>query len=738
MAERFTETENPMAPICRAWIEKIDCARKVRDEKFGVYAREAEQFYNGPQDWMWLDEVARGKGGFLDKDSNAALPMFRMNVNKPAETVALFGPALFFKYPDVVVQSVSPPLIPPESLGIDPTDKFGMQYYQQYAMQEENASASRELHATLKQHYANWVQVEGDKKTQARRAITEALTAGLGLLETKWHNPPGSRIHYPKSFYKSWKHYYKDPDAEYHEDVQWIVLETTATVQHWERKFRLKPGRLKGHIQSYDAQATQRGRREAKSNQLGGKSFDLVTVYEVYSKHGFGDRLKGTDGKAVRTKLDFSPLGDFCYLALVRGIPYPLNLPTEALHGDAEEVFNAVQWPIPYAGDASWPVSELGFLDDNRSVWPIPLIKPVIGPMRFVNWCMSFLADKTAASCTTYIGRLKKAGVEIQRQVQGGLSPYGVIDIANDMGKSIGDLVTFLDAPDFQEHIWRMVVEANEMIDKGTGLTELVYGLSTTQIRSAEEVKVKSGNISIRPDEMASRTEDWLSESVSKEIQALVYLAGEEDVRPVLGEMGARIFVEQIATRDLDEIMRDFSFRVAAGSARKPNKAARASALNEFAQYAMPPFVQLAGAGMLGPLNALLQDIADANDLDGDRYVIEAPEQQGPSPEEQEMMLKQQEFEMKLAEMQAKLGMEQESNEQEFRHEEEMHDMELTNEREKGRLEIGLAKQKAKSDQSIMEQKTQSQIRVNKAQAQSKIQVAKQQAKAKPKSGGKH
>ena len=205
-------------------------------------------------------------------------------------------------------------------------------------------------------------------------------------------------------------------------------------------------------------------------------------------------------------------LGDFCYLAIAKDIPYPLNFPSWALAESEDEQFQRAQWPIPFWTDEGagngWPFAELHFYDKLNCVWPLSLIKPVIGEIRFVNWCMSFLADKTAASSTTYVARAKAAGAEIQNQLQGGLAPYTVIEISDLLGKAVSDVVSFLDSPSFNLDIWRMVSEVMEIIDKRTGLTELVYGMTGVQLRSAAEADIKNQNVAIRPDDMADRTED--------------------------------------------------------------------------------------------------------------------------------------------------------------------------------------------------------------------------------------
>ena len=353
---------------------------------------------------------------------------------------------------------------------------------------------------------------------------------------------------------------------------------------------------------------------------------------------------------------------------------------------------------------------------------------------------MSFLADKVAAASTTYVAIAKAAGAEIQDQIKSGMGPYTVIEFSEIFGRDIREVISFLDAPSFNVDIWRMVSEVLEMIDKRTGLTELLYGLSGgTQIRSATEADVRNQNVSVRPDDMASRVEDWLSSVAMKEIEAAEWILRGEDVEPILGKLGAHVWDEQIAKQDFERTVRDYDYRIEAGSARKPNKVNRIRQLIEFAQIAMPVLLNFVSMGVSDPYNALMRDWAKANELDVEPYLIDMEkiqeqqqqEEQQPDPAQEaamaemqlkqqmmqlemqekqlDMQIKQQEASIKQQETQAKqlefdfkkqteqeasnrerqkIRMEQLEHEQGMNHDEEKHRMEIKHDTEKNRLEI--------------------------------------------------
>lgn len=611
------------------------------------------RFYDGAHNFMWEDEYSVGGEGFLSENSfgSSGVPHFKMTVNRIFEAVALFGPTLFARYPQVQVTPVNLPTPSPEALGLNVQDQQQVQMYQQQMYRDRYMKSVKDSCAEVKAHYLNWVQVESNKKSEGRKAITEAIIKGMGCLYTELYSPPGSTIRYPRSRYLNVDDYFKDPDAKYQEDVEWIAIRRCQPVHRVEEKFGLPKGSIKGTMQSMESQAQPKSKRDARSKKSkdSSDSYDLIEYYEIFSKSGFGDKLKSAPEKIhVESGVDTEQFGKFCYLAVSKDLPYPLNMPTEALKQEGpEQMFMRAQWPVPFWTDtgmgSGWPVTELYFYEKPGCVWPVSLIKPVIGELRFVNWCMSFLADRVAASCTSYIGVLKSAAEDIQQQLLDNSGPFKIIELSELLGRSMSDVISFVQAPAFSADIWTVVANVLEMIDKRTGLTELVYGLAGTQMRSAREADIRNANTSIRPDDMAEKTEDWLSESVIKEMEVAAWLLSFEDVVPPLGEAGATVFVRAVQGQQFERLVRDYDYRIEAGSARKPNKANKISQLNEFGKITLPVMQAYAMQGITGPWNAYAQDYAKLLDLDAERYIVEPPQ---PDPAQQQMQQMQQQAEM--------------------------------------------------------------------------------------------
>jgi hypothetical protein len=714
MEQQMTEK-----PVVEAWLSKITLALKKKDEEFGQFARECAKFYDGPADWMWQDEKTIGKErGWLS--SGASLPNFRIQINKPFEAVALFGPSLFHQYPNILVNPVQRPQVLPEALGVDFNDPYAAEQYQAVQMQQQMDMAVRQTHANIGGGYLNTVQRIADKKRHSREGIVDGMVRGLGLLHTKIYSPPGSSIRYPRSERINECDYVKDSDATRHDDVQWIAVRCIAPKNKVAEQYGLHEDDLKGHFQSHGAQATKQAKKEANNGKGGdNKSFDLVEYWEIYSKNGFGDKLTTFSGKHVN---DYSAFGPFCYLVVAKGVPFPLNLPPWAHEEEPDEILKRVSWPIPYwiPPLCDWPVTELGFYWKGGSTYPVPMFKPLIGPIRFVNWCLSFLADKCASAGTDYIAAVKSAATEIKNQLEQGVGPYKLLELPQEIvaaaGGDINKMVSVIQSPNFQEGLWRMVSEMMVVIDRESGVNELLAGMTSTQMRSAEEASVKQANTQIRPDDMAQRVEDWLTLTAKKEMLAAHWVLTGEDMAPVIGDEAAYVWENQMATQDVERIISDFEYTIEAGSARKPNIANRQRAISDFMQANGAMLQELAMGGMPGPLNAAITVWGDVNQLDVSQFLLQPPDPNAPQPPSEE--------EIKLQTEQAKLGMDQERMQMDMagkQAELEMkaveHQQDLAFDAARFTLEMKHDAAKSKQDLAIQKQKGQAAVQAQKAKA---------------------
>jgi hypothetical protein len=101
--------------VTSMWMAKIHKAWEVKQKLFGDDAAEAMQFFNGPYEFLYS---TGGKGRAFLGDEEVPAPSFRMTVNKVAEMVQLFGPALYHQNPTRKVNPRVPPDLPPELVQI--------------------------------------------------------------------------------------------------------------------------------------------------------------------------------------------------------------------------------------------------------------------------------------------------------------------------------------------------------------------------------------------------------------------------------------------------------------------------------------------------------------------------------------------------------------------------------------------------------------------------------------------
>jgi len=679
----MADLDYPLREICEAWRQVVRIGREQRDEQFGQFANELRKFFNSDHQFMWEETYARGKSGYLKRDGQIRMPEFKISINKIADAVDLYGPALMHRYPTVAVTPVVQPMVSPVSLMIDEQDEQQMMEYQQILLDRELTAEHRETVADIAASYLNWLQIEQKKKPTARLTITDAIVTGLGLVYHELYWPRAGQSKYPRSRFIKWEQYIKDPDAETNEDVQWIAVEWTAPVNLVERKFNLPPGTLKGHKQSLTSQTNVRSQRDAKSHKRGGKSWDLITYTEIFSKNGFGARLKVSDKLDDEVRELVEQWGDFCYIVITDDCDFPLNMPTEALQATTDEngqplseedymagLFERAHWPIPFytdsGGGEDWPVSELKFKVDGTSKWPIGIFKPLIGEIMFVNWAMSFLADRVALHSTDYIGIVKAAVEGVKEQLANQSGPFQFIEIEQAWGQRIDQVLSILPKPDFTGEMWKMIAEVMEIIEKGSGVTELLYGSTSRQMRSSAEAQLLGGNASIRPDDMAEKTDDWYSLCAMKEWQAAVWLLDGQDVIGPLGPAGAWVFENRIVTEEFMAVAADYNYRLVAGSGRKPNKANRVNALVQLGQVATPYWTQLLQMGIVGPYNQWVVESAKALEIDDyEKFTVPTEQLQAMI---QQMQQQQQEQESAVDQQQAA------ERQQEFEREQERKD----------------------------------------------------------------
>jgi len=640
--------DSPLRPIASSWLEKIAAAKRAKS-LFDADAREGMAFFDGLGAWS----MGSGKGQSLMSRPTPA-PAFRLSINRVFEAVKLIGAVLYARNPVRTVTVRKFPAVPPEMLGIrpdatyfdpatgQPTADPALQMYMETSHAVVLQEEKKRLQAELLSAYLNYTPVENDLKGHSRRAIDEGIIKGAGVLWTEAvqveNVPPAQPTLLIGSFMDSVDNLLLDPDAQVIQEIQWCAKRCVQPIDQVSRQYGLSRDDLKPNLESYSSASRQvddtRNNYGGTTKQRTGKSNDLVTFWKIWSKCGLGDRLKGAK-KEDRGLFD--PLGDFAYLVVADGVEYPLNIPPEVLtepfdeEGLPQSLRARASWPIPFwAADAQgWPFSMWAPNPKPNSLWPLSYIKPGIGELRFLQWAFSFLMQRVAISCETIIGVSKAADADLKQQI---LAPsengFKIVEVSEAMGKSVNEIISVFQSPNVTTELPSLIASVSEQFDKRVGLTELVYGQTRSALRSASEAQVKAESMSIRPDDLANSVEDFMSEIARKEAIAARWLLQPADVAPILGPLGAEAWRLHLTTTEGDptgEIGREFSYRIEAGSAKKPNRQLRVEQMGAALQTLGPVLQQVAGAGNPGPFNALVAAWADSLDLDATPYLLPPP-----------------------------------------------------------------------------------------------------------------
>lgn len=616
------------------------------------------KFFNGPYDFLYGPKLVPGSPS-LD-DGVLPAPGLRVEINKVAELVQLFGPALYHRNP---IRKVSPrqspalppdlwnllaPTLPPRG-GRDPLLAMQAQMQMQAHVQRVQAMQQQaqqrtsldQARALLLESYLNATPPALDLKSESRNAIDEALIKGLGVLVSEPYEPPGSGRRMVGSFYQAVDDLVIDPDMRSLRDAKWIAIRCRHP--HWEveEEYGLPRDSLKGVATQASAgkQAeTDAAGADGQFAQRRGQTNDLVTYWKIWSKMGLGGRLAGVTS-SVRDISD--TFGPYCYLVVADGLPYPLNVPPgivdriEDVDSDAaltmeRSAQERVAWPTPYWADDSWPITPIAFHWVPGEVWPMSHLKPAMGELKAINWIWSMLVSKVKTASRDFIAILKSTSDEVKNKILHG-ADYTMIEV-EAIHDSIDKMVKFLQHPEFNPEIYKVLQGLTELFDRRTGLTELLYGLSASQLRSAEEASLKGDQVSVRPDDMANKVEEAMSALAAREAFCARWHLTGADVVPQLGEEAAFWWDQLLSGADPDLILQ-LQYRIEAGSTRKPNRARDQANMAQAMQTLFVPLFEYGQAtGDLVPVNNLMAQWGKSLDLDAGAFLLQPPPPPPPAP----------------------------------------------------------------------------------------------------------
>lgn len=634
-----TETDHPFAPVVKMWHQALKTAGKDRWNKFGKTASVCRKFFDGAHDFMYESKRTDGLGMVVGE--GVAKPSFPMSVNKIAELVQIFGPTIYHANPYRHVKPRKPPLNEQQlALRYGPAAGTVLQMLGEERMRDETV-------ASLMSCWLNYLPGQLDLKAESRLAADEALITGMGVVWHEMYRPgPNAPGFLPYSYQGSPDDLFLDPDAEKWNELTWCAQRTQIPRWQAEREYGLRDGALK----KYARGETSMRSASVDSSEMGiyrrkqGRTADVVTIYKVWSKSGLGHELSaptndevtlGEEASVLRESL--SRFGDQVFLVLCEDCPWPLNIPPEEMRADGEqyserEVWERTRWPVPFYEDSDgWPFTPLCFQPVSKCLWPMAHFKPALGEMMALNWIYSFLMGRVHFTSRVLLFYAEHVSDEVRKALESGkdleLIPYqeALINDVNKVVQQFEHKASHID-------LWKLASELNVLIDKRTGLSEIMYGMVAQQMRSATEAQVRQNATNVRPAAMADAVDDFATKIARKEslmsqwkvdgrtVSAFMGEFNGMDGMGTFGQLWQQFCYVPLNYLDPMSLMRpplEYEVTIAAGSARKPDIAKDQTDMDQASQMFVPIFdreYQMTGDPTL--LNSFMQKWADSRQMD--------------------------------------------------------------------------------------------------------------------------
>ena len=652
-----------MEPLVNQWLSLFELAKKEK-ESFNIIAYQCDSFFSKQSGFMWSDQY---KNNYIGKDIQA--PKFMVTINKAFELVALFGPYLFWKYPQVFIQTPDPLEITPDLFG-DPNDENVQAMFQQVMMEQQGEHSRNEMRNRMMERYLNYASKEqpgGGLKSQVEVSITEALVKGRSCIWTEGYQFPGSERNLTQGKWRSVDYLYIDHDSRdpFLSDADYIFLvHDEHTTDQIERKFKLPRGYLRG--QSDTNGKDQYSTRKSRGKENSGKK----TWIEIWSKRGVGTRIFDKDdpgsmfSPALHNMFD-EVVGDHAYMCITDGVPFPLNAPSHMFRDENnnpsatdEEVQEMFQWraanygpQFPCHADNRWPVAMLDFYRNYSSCWPIAPLAPALGELTILNILSAAFTEQSYENRKSIIAFLASEKKAVEEALSSTSNPV-LVAINDQAQRSIGDMIQFLNRPEANTDIREAIAFTERLFEQRTGLNEFMYAMQQTQDRTARGTAAKEEKASIRPEKMSGDVADFLTQNAELSKFLAGWTVTGQDLQPLLGSVGAHLWDQLIAQEDPEVVVREMRCSVQAADHRKPNQERLLANMQQSLQFLLPILQEY--AAVTGDTAALNDFLASMNKAMEDKIMPQLGPWR-PEPDEQQQQIQQMQMQLEQAKLEAEV-----------------------------------------------------------------------------------
>lgn len=668
----------PTAPyqteLKQDWLKTIQAGLEVKRRHYLQEAEQCEQYYDREQKEIWTSQFTRDLGFFGESHLEGAgmdgnpprAPIFRVRDNAAAKAVQILVP--FFLSGEIVstVKPHKPFLPPPLAFGFigdintpqaTPPRNAPLPILQQWAQQQQAAQQfmqaaqqvqmeyqMRVFRGSVIEYLLNYSIKEMSVKDEARTCLRDTLVRGLGALHTEMCTMSnGGRL--IADNYLSDDRIVVDPDCKRIKEAKWVAIlceHPTWEVAQMYGAYGITEDMLKPTGLSLVADVTT----DYHPSYDPGKQ-NLFRYWKIYSRCGIGARLKSfSDRSPMLSQLD-NALGDYCYLVVSEGCDYPLNLTPQieqmALQMGGVQSFQiATSWPVPFYNDLDdpWPFTSCWFHERKDSPWPKSHLSFAIGYLNFMAWILGFMAEKAYRDARGVWAIDSSVTEEFTTWLANGQDEE-VLKITKGVdGRKIQDLIEYIKGPEFDKSLIDLYEFMKGEFKEMTGLNDALMANYEKQMRSATEAQVVQDSSRLRPDDMATRVQSFLSRVMRKHAIASRYLLTGQDLLTILGQYGAMAWDQGIRTQDVQELFRESSYDVETGKGRPLDIQSDLDNINNAMQFMFPQFVQIyQGTGDPSQLNALIAAWAHARQMDPEPLMLKPfqplpPAHMVPTPKE--------------------------------------------------------------------------------------------------------
>lgn len=570
MAKRDSVNQKPAG----AWQNRIARGKEAKSG-FNEWSETALQFFHGGGN---LQDLAL-RLGVLPANATLSPPEWQHRTNLMYEFVRIYGAALIHRNPQRMVNARN----------VLPTDA---------------------LFSEILEDYLNYTPHEMGFKRHLRRATDEAILKGASLLTTGLDERTGL----VGSFWTSIDNLLIDPNVNNREDITWSAIRRQEPLDVLRERFGdsalrdIRP--QKPLLDTLSAQNVGHQQDHSQTNE------DIVTYWEIFSRRGIADKMAPKETGA-------------------RGERFNTQEAVYILMSTDGRIFHIGDWPVPFFADNRWPWSMVVFNDVPNQLWPDTLLRPVMSEVLFDNWATGFVMQKLAFTSKLVVAVAQHGPDEVEAKLKE-QGPIAVLNLPFHDGNNLSALVDTLSMPSDIGDMMAFMSRNDEKLQRRLGLADILFGQTSTQFRSAQEAAIKDRNSRLRIDDLADIVEDWQTEVARKEALAARWLLTPDDI-DALPVVGGRFRLDlaqsgitpgQIWGRynegDLRRIAREFEYRIAAGSIRKPNKELQVDKVANLFRDIAPMVVPFAQAGITGPLNQLILAYAEANEIENpERFLID-------------------------------------------------------------------------------------------------------------------